>query len=70
MCIRDRRNTVLKTGKQQMGSIVKKKNGVTVVANTNPIMVDGEIAGVVSVVKKITEVQELMEKLMKVSRCV
>lgn len=61
------RNTVLKTGKQQMGSIVKKKNGVTVVANTNPIIVDGEIAGVVSVVKKITEVQELMEKLMKVS---
>lgn len=61
------RSAVLRTGKQQIGSISKKKNGITVVANTNPIMVDGQIAGVVSVVKNITEVQELMEKLSKVS---
>lgn len=61
------RSTVLRTGKQQIGSIIKKKNGVTVVANTNPIMVDGKITGVVSVVKNITEVQDLLEKLTKVS---
>lgn len=58
---------VLKTGVAQIGSFSQKKDGTTVVANVNPIVVDGEISGVVSVVKNITEVQELMEKLSKMS---
>lgn len=36
-------------------------------ANVNPIFVDGQIAGVVSVVKNITEIQTLMERLTQVS---
>lgn len=58
---------VLKTGIAQIGSFSRKKDGTTVVANVNPIVVDGEISGVVSVVKNITEVQDLMEKLNKMS---
>lgn len=58
---------VLKTGTPQLGSFSRKKDGTTVVANVNPIIVDGEISGVVSVVKNITELQQLMEKLSKMS---
>lgn len=61
------RCSVLQTGVAQIGSFSRKKDGTTVVANVNPIIVDGEIAGVVSVVKNITEVQDLMEKLNKMS---
>lgn len=61
------RCAVLKTGIPQIGSISQKKDGTTIVANANPIIVDGEISGVVSVIKNITEVQNLMEKLTKMS---
>ena len=37
------------------------------VANVNPIFVNGEIAGVVSVIKDITELQNLMARLSQVS---
>lgn len=61
------RCNVLKTGKPQINSFSKKRNGTMVVANAYPIMVDNEITGVVSVIKNITEVQNLLEKLSTVS---
>jgi len=61
------RSTVLSSGKQILGNISQKSNGVTVVANVNPIIVDGELTGVVSVVKDITEVHSFMEKLNHIS---
>lgn len=61
------RSKVLHSGQQVQGSISDKSNGVTVVANVNPIIIDGEVTGAVSVVKNITEVQALMEKLNQMS---
>lgn len=61
------RKKVLDTGKSITGAISYKKNGVTIVSNISPIIIDGELSGVVSVVKNITEVQSLYEKLNKVS---
>ena len=61
------RSGVLRSGVARIGSISHKKDGTTVVANVNPIFVDGEIAGVVSVIKDITEIQTLMERLSQVS---
>ena len=58
---------VLRSGVARSGVISHKKNGTTVVANVNPIFIDGEIAGVVSVIKDITEIQNLMERLTQVS---
>ena len=58
---------VLRSGVARIGALSRKKNGTTVVANVNPIFVDGEIAGVVSVIKDITEIQRLMERLTQVS---
>lgn len=61
------RSTVLTSGKQVLGSISHKSNGVTVVANVNPIIVDGELTGAVSIVKAISEVHGLLEKLNHIS---
>lgn len=61
------RHKVLTSGKQALGTISHKSNGVTVVANVNPIVVDGELTGAVSVVKNSTEVHGLMEKLNHIS---
>ncbi|MFU0824660.1 MAG: PAS domain-containing protein [Clostridium sp.] len=61
------RSRVLKEKKNIIGAISHKANGITVVSNVNPIIVDGEMAGVVSVVKNVTEIQELSERLNKVS---
>ena len=61
------RCSVLKSGVARIGSISHKQDGTTIVANVNPIFVDGEIAGVVSVVKNITKIQTLMEKLHQIS---
>ena len=61
------RCAVLRTGVARIGSIARKKDGTTVVANVNPIFVNGEIAGVVSVIKDITELQNLMARLSQVS---
>ncbi len=58
---------VLKTGKPVLGEISQKANGVRIVANVNPIVVDGEVAGVVSTIKDLTEVRELMEKLNQIT---
>lgn len=64
---RGARSKVLKEGRNIIGSISRKTNGTTVVSNVNPIIVDGETAGVVSVVKNVTEIQELSEKLNRIS---
>lgn len=61
------RCAVLRSGIARIGSIRHKKDGTTIVANVNPIFIDGEIAGVVSVIKDITEIQTLMERLSQVS---
>lgn len=61
------RKKVLDTGKSITGAISYKKSEVTIVSNVSPIIVDGEISGVVSVTKNITEVQNLYEKLNKIS---
>lgn len=61
------RMKVLKTGKSILGSIRKKDNGITVVANINPIIVDGLILGAISVIKDITEFQDLSDKLNQIS---
>lgn len=61
------RRRVLETGKSVVGALSYKKNDVTIVCNVNPIIVDGEITGVVSVIKNITEVKKLSEKLKKAS---
>ncbi len=61
------RKKVLDTGKSITGAISHKKNGVVIVSNINPIIVDGEMNGAVSVVKNVTEVQKLYEKLNKVA---
>ncbi len=58
---------VLKSGVARIGAISHKKDGTTLVANVNPIFIDGRIAGVVSVVKDITEIEKLMERLSQVS---
>lgn len=58
---------VLKTGESIIGAISYKENGVIIVSNVNPIVIDGEITGVVSIVKNVTEVQKLSEKLTQVS---
>lgn len=61
------RCSVLRSGVAQTGSFSRKEDGTTVVANVNPILVGGEVAGVVSVIKNLTEVQALMEKLQQLS---
>lgn len=61
------RRRVLETGKSVVGALSYKENDVTIVCNVNPIIVDGEITGVVSVIKNITEVKQLSEKLKKAS---
>ena len=61
------RRRVLETGKSVVGALSYKDNDVTIVCNVNPIIVDGEITGVVSVIKNITEVKKLSEKLKKAS---
>ncbi|GBG55779.1 ATPase AAA [Sporomusaceae bacterium FL31] len=61
------RSMVLSTGQSMMGAIAVKQEGVTLIANVSPIIVDGEITGAVSVVKNVSEVPKLMDKLSKVA---
>ncbi|VDN46784.1 Fis family transcriptional regulator [Petrocella atlantisensis] len=58
---------VLKTGQPILGGISEKENGVTIVANINPLIVDGQIRGGISTIKDITQLQDLMEKLNQIS---
>ncbi|SDF46077.1 sigma 54-interacting transcriptional regulator [Sporolituus thermophilus] len=57
------RSRVLSSGQPVVGSISVKPNGAMVVANVNPIIVDNEVVGTVSVVKNMSEIQEIMHKL-------
>lgn len=61
------RSKALLTGRPVLGSISRKPNGQTIVANVNPIVIDNDVAGVVSVVKNISEVQALMDRLNQVT---
>lgn len=61
------RSRVLNSGQAAIGCISYKHEGITAVADVSPIMVDGQIMGVVSVVKNLIEVQSLVDKLNQVA---
>lgn len=61
------RSRTLHTGETVAGNVAKKRNGTTVVSNVNPLIIDGEISGAVSVVNDITKMQQLMESLNRTS---
>ncbi|MDD3223972.1 MAG: HPr family phosphocarrier protein [Clostridium sp.] len=61
------RNKVLENGESIKNAIIKKSNDITIVSNINPIVIDNEIEGVISVVKNLKEVQVLTKKLNEVS---
>ncbi|MFD3158425.1 sigma 54-interacting transcriptional regulator [Haloimpatiens sp. FM7330] len=61
------RKEVLESGENKKGVLRKKSNGASIVADVSAIKVDGEIRGVVSVVKDLTETQKLLESLNKAS---
>ncbi|MDK2865779.1 MAG: hypothetical protein PWP51_167 [Clostridiales bacterium] len=61
------RAKVLNSGRKIIGGITTKENGTQIIANVTPIIVDGHGKGVLSVVKDITAVKELVDKLHKVS---
>lgn len=58
---------VLEKGQRIMGAISPKKNGNTVVANIVPIIVNQQITGGISVVKNLSEIQELVERISQLS---
>ncbi|HHY92779.1 MAG TPA: sigma 54-interacting transcriptional regulator [Firmicutes bacterium] len=57
------RARALKSGEKVLGALTRKPNGRTLVANVSPIYVEGEICGAVSVVKDVSEVEQLADKL-------
>lgn len=57
------RQAVLKTGEGVRNKIIKKNNDVMLISNVSPIIVDGEQAGAISIVKDFREIQSLTEKL-------
>lgn len=61
------RSKSLVSGEKIRGAISKKNNGTTIVSNVSPIIIDGDVYGAVSVVKNITEIQELHKKLNEIS---
>ena len=58
---------VLKDGQKIIGGISHKKNGVTVIANIVPIIVEQKILGAISIIKNISEIQELIERISQLS---
>ncbi|MGL6184447.1 MAG: sigma 54-interacting transcriptional regulator [Clostridium chrysemydis] len=61
------RHMVLKTGKVSTGNIIKKPSGTVVVGSVTPIKLDGEIVGVLSIIKDLSEVQILTEMVNEIS---
>lgn len=59
------RRKVLISGKSERGKIIKKRNGVIIAADVSPIIVDGKINGVISVVKDLTQILNLSQNLNK-----
>lgn len=57
------RQNVLRTGHSVKNKIIKKNNDVTIISNVSPIIVDGEQAGAISIVKDFREIQQLTDKL-------
>lgn len=58
---------VLEKGQKIMGAICPKKSGNSVVANIVPIIVNQQIVGGISVVKNLSEIQELVERINQLS---
>ena len=56
------RMRVLEKGQKIMGEISQKKNGKSVVANIVPIIVNQQITGGISVVKNLSEIEELIDR--------
>lgn len=50
-----------------MGEISQKKNGKSVVANIVPIIVNQQITGGISVVKNLSEIEELIDRYQSLS---
>lgn len=61
------RVNVLEGGRKIIGGISHKKNGVTVIANVVPIIVEQKILGGISVIKDLSEIQELIERISQLS---
>lgn len=61
------RMQVLKEKTPQYGKIIRKENGTEIIANVSPIIIDGEMNGVVSLSKEITEIKRLAEKIEELS---
>ena len=57
------RSLMLTSGQAVLGSISRKRSGVTLISNINPIFVDGALTGGLSVSKNTTELQLLADKL-------
>jgi len=58
---------VLEKGQKIMGAICRKRNGKSIVANIVPIIVNQQIVGGISVVKNLSEVQDLVERISHLS---
>lgn len=58
---------VLEKGQRIMGAICRKENGKRIVANIVPIIVNQQIVGGISVVKNLSEVQDLVERISHLS---
>ena len=61
------RMRVLEKGQKIMGEISQKKNGKSVVANIVPIIVNQQITGGISVVKNLSEIEELIDLISNLS---
>lgn len=61
------RMRVLEKGQKIMGEISQKKNGKSVVANIVPIIVNQQITGGISVVKNLSEIEELIYRISHLS---
>lgn len=57
----------LKSGRKVTNSLIYTPDGVTMVADASPIRVDGEICGVVSVTRDVSEIEHLAERLRRVT---
>lgn len=58
---------VLEKGQKILGAISPKKSGNSVVANIVPIIVNQQITGGISVVKNLSEVQQLVDRISQLS---
>ncbi|SFB18379.1 HPr family phosphocarrier protein [Clostridium frigidicarnis] len=63
----DAKTSVLNNGKAIIGHVNVREDESTLIENVNPIILDGEVRGVVSVVKEFSEVQVLWQMLNELS---